>query len=434
MTNRLSVGLIGYGNVGSGVVDFLQKRKSYFKDKFNMEFELKAICDRSIKEKNPQGLDKHTYLTKNADKVINDPDIDVIIELIGGVDPAKEIVLGALKKGKHVITANKSLLAYHGKELFQEAHTCNRNIYFETSVMAGVPVIKMLTEGLAGNKFNSFYGIINGTCNFILSAMTQKNLTFGQALAEAQARGFAESNPTLDITGMDSAHKLAILVSQTLGRFITAKDIYTEGITQISHHDIEHAETLGLTIKLLAIAKKSNHEIEARVHPTLISKSHSLAAVNGIFNAIFINARPMGDVLLSGEGAGQMTAASGVISDLLHLASRNGCPASQYLGNIYSEAPTTTIKKIDNISTRFYIRFMAADKVGVLSKITGILGKHKISINSVTQKAHDRTSIVPVIILTDYAQEKMVRTALDKIHKLGIVNSKPVAIRMENLK
>ena len=172
--NRLTVGLIGYGNVGSGVVDFLQKRKSYFKDKFNMEFELKAICDRSIKEKNPQGLDKHTYLTKNVDKVINDPDIDVIIELIGGVDPAKEIVLGALKKGKHIITANKSLLAYHGKELFKEAHACNRNIYFETSVMAGVPVIKMLTEGLAGNKFNSFYGIINGTCNFILSAMTQR--------------------------------------------------------------------------------------------------------------------------------------------------------------------------------------------------------------------------------------------------------------------
>ncbi len=433
--NKITLGLIGYGNVGSGVVSFLHKRKSFFKDKFNVEFELRTICDRSIKKKLPAGLDGTKRLTTDYKKVVNDPEIDAIIELIGGISPAKQIVLEALKKGKHIVTANKSLIALHGKELFQEAQNCNRNIYFESSVMAGVPLIKMLTEGLAGNKFKSLYGIINGTCNYILTGMTQKDLTFGQALDDAQAKGFAESNPTLDINGMDSASKLAILVSLTMGKFISAEQVYTEGITQISHHDIEHAESLGLTIKLLAIAKKSHREIEARVHPTLISKKHPLADVNGIFNAMFINASPMGDVLLSGEGAGKMTAASGIISDLFQLASRVGCPADQYLANIYREAPQTKVRKIDDVSTRFYIRFMAPDKVGILSKITGILGKHKISINSVTQKAHDHwASALPVIMLTDNAQEKMVRIALDKIHKQGIVKSKPVAIRMEELK
>lgn len=433
--NKISLGLIGYGNVGSGVVNFLQKRKSFFKDKYNVEFELKAICDRSIKKKLPTGLDSATRLTADFKKVVNDPEIDVVVELIGGLQPARQIVLEALKKGKHIVTANKSLIAMHGKELFQEAQSWNRNIYFESSVMAGVPLIKMITEGLAGNKVKSLYGIINGTCNYILTEMTQKDLTFGHALEAAQARGFAESNPTLDINGMDSASKLAILVSLTMGKFINAQQVYTEGITQISHHDIEHAESLGLAIKLLAIAKKTHHEIEARVHPTLISKRHPLADVNGIFNAMFINASPMGDILLSGEGAGQMTAASGVISDLLQLASRIGCPADQYLANIYREAPETKIKKIDEVSTRFYIRFMAPDKVGVLSKITGILSKHKISINSVTQKAHDHwASALPVIMLTDSAPEKMVRIALNKIHKQGIVKSRPVAIRMEELK
>jgi homoserine dehydrogenase len=432
---KITLGLIGYGNVGRGVVSFINKRKSFFKDKYNVEFEIKTICDRSIKKKLPSGLEGTKTLTTDYKKIINDPEIDAIIELIGGIQPARQIVLEALNKGKHVVTANKSLLALHGKELFQEAHSCNRNIYYESAVMAGVPLIKMLTEGLAGNKFKSLHGIINGTCNYILTEMTQKDLNFGQALAAAQAKGFAESNPTLDINGMDSANKLAILVSLTMGKFINAEKVYTEGITQISHHDIEHAESLDLTIKLLAIAKKANHEIEARVHPTLISKKHALADVNGIENALFVNASPMGDVLLCGDGAGQMTAASGVISDLFQLASRVGCPADQYLANIYREAPETKIRKIDDISTRFYIRFMAPDKIGVLSKITGILSKHKISINSVTQKAHDNwASALPVIMLTDMAQEKMVRIALNKIHKLGIVKSKPVAIRMEELK
>ncbi len=429
---RVIVGLIGYGNVGSGVVKFLQRKKNYIRKKFNMEFVVKTICDRSISKKNTEGL-VGTILTTNVNDILNDSETAVVIELIGGLNPSKEIILTALKQGKHVITANKELIAHHGKELFQEAHLNDRNIYFESSVMAGVPLINIITSGLAGNQFNRLYGIINGTCNYILSSMTQKNYTFAQALAEAQQNGFAESNPTLDISGMDSAHKLTILVSLTLGKFIKLSDIYTEGITHISHVDIEHAESLNLTIKLLAIAKKIDKEIEARVHPTLISKDHPLASINGIFNAIFVDADPLGDILLSGQGAGQMSAASGVISDLINFASREGCRASNYLANLHQESATTVVKSIDQVQSKFYFRFMAADKPGVLSQITGILGHHGISINSVTQKAHDKVVAVPVVMLTDYAPENMVRLALDEIHKSGIVKSKPVVIRMEDL-
>jgi len=431
--NRLTVGLVGYGNVGSGVVKFLQNRRDYFKDKFNTEFVLKTICDRSIHAKKITGLEK-TRLTTNIAEILNDRAIEVIVELVGGMHPAKEIIIGALKNNKHVVTANKELLANCGEELLKLTHHYKRNIYFESSVGAGIPVIKTITEGVAGNKFHSLYGIINGTCNFILSEMTKNAYSFKQALEEAQKRGFAESNPTLDINGMDSAHKLAILVYLGLGKFIKLKDIHTEGITHISPVDIEHAESLNLTIKLLAIAKKDpNNEIEARVHPTLIPKDHPLATVSGIYNAIFLGTYPLGHILLSGEGAGQMSAASGIISDLLHLASRSHSDAPSMLGNLVYENPNLKIKKIDQIRTKFYLRFMAVDKPGVLSQITGILGKHGISIDSVTQKAQ-HTSIAPIIMLTDYAPEKMVRLALDKIHKLPIVNSRPVAIRMEKLR
>lgn len=434
---KIRIGLIGCGNVGSGVVKFLQKGRSYIRRKFRTEFILKGICDQRIKERFSSREERRklgkTLLTTKWEQIVHDPEIDVVIELIGGLHPAQEIVLTALQNGKHVVTANKALLAHCGKALFQEAHRQDCNIYFESAVMAGVPVIKLICEGLAGNQFRGLYGIINGTCNYILTEMTNKNYTFSQALAEAKKRGFAERNPTLDINGMDSTNKLAILISLTLGRFIAPEDIHTEGITHISHDDVEYAESLNLCIKLMAIAKRVNNEIEARVHPTLIAKDHPLASIHGIFNAVFLDARPQGDILISGEGAGQMTAASGVISDLIHLASRQGAAASAMLGNIYQEEASIKIRKIDQVYTKFYLRFMATDKPGVLAKITGILGRHGISINSVTQKAHSHAATVPVIMLTEYALEKKVRLALEEIERLFIVKSKPVAIRMENL-
>ena len=430
--NKLNLGLIGYGNVGQGIIKLLNIRENFFRNKFNTEFYIKVICDRSIQDKNTRGLTK-TLLTTDTSKVINDPEIDVVIELIGGMHPAQEIIMRALKAGKHVVTANKELLAQCGEELFREAKKRNRSIYFESSVGAGVPIIKTITEGLAGNKFNRIYGIINGTCNFILSEMTKNNWTFSQALKEAQKRGYAERNPALDVEGFDSAHKLAILVFLALGKSIKLSDIYIEGITHISHVDIEHAESLGLTIKLLAIAKRVEREIEVRVQPTLISKEHPLASVNGIFNALLIDCDPLGDIVLYGQGAGQMAAASGVMSDLLNLAARNKSPSSITVGNLFQEISGFKLRKIDQIKTKFYLRFMAIDKPGVLSKITGILGKHGISIASMTQKMHKKSSTVPVIMLTDYATEKMLRLSLEKITRLSVVKSKPVAIRMEKL-
>ncbi len=431
--NKLNLGLVGYGTVGQGVIKFLHSRENFIRNKFNTEFNLKVIADRSIHKKNIKGFTK-TILTKDFNKVIQDPEIDVVIELIGGLHPAQEIVLGALRAGKHVITANKALLSHSGETIFNEAKQQNRSVYFESSVGAGVPIIKMVTEGLAGNKFNRLYGIINGTCNFILTEMTKNNCSFTQALKEAQKRGYAERNPSLDVNGSDSAHKLAILVFLALGKSITLEDMYVEGITHISHVDIEHAESLGLTIKLLAIAKRFENAVEARVQPTLISKEHPLASVSGIFNAILLDTDPLGDILLYGQGAGQMAAASGIISDLINLAVRQNAPSSIMMGNLFKEISGFKVRNIDQIKTKFYLRFMAIDKPGVLSKITGILGAYGISIASVTQKVqHRKSSTVPVIMLTNNATEQNLRLALEEIYKLSVVKSKPVVIRMENL-
>lgn len=428
--NKINVGLIGYGVVGQGVVKLLKQREEFIRNKFNAEFQIKVLCDRSYHKKDTRGLGR-ALLTRDYLKVLDDSSINVVVELIGGLHPAKEIIFGAIKRGKHVVTANKMLIADSGKEIFQLAKSKNCHVYFEACVGAGTPFINAITDGLAGNKFSALYGIINGTCNFILSEMTQKKVSFGQALLEAQKRGYAESNPTLDITGKDSAHKLAILVYLAFGKFMKVSDIHTEGITQITHEDIEFAESLNLTVKLLAIAKKYKSKVEAHVHPTLIAKNHPMASINSIYNALFLKASPMGDILLSGEGAGQMAAASGVLSDLIHLASS---PVdTSLLSNIYTEAKNVGVRKMEQARTKYYLRFMVSDQPGTLSKLSGILGKYGIGINSVTQKAHYGKSTVPVIILTDFAPEKMFQMALQKISQLAIVKSKPVAIRMESL-
>ncbi len=429
----LQLGLIGYGNVGAGVVEFLKSKHDYIQDKFGVEFEWKGICDLRFKTQKPKGLGK-ILLTADASALLDDPSIDVIVELIGGLHPAKEFVLRALNNGKHVVTANKALIAQCGQELFKTAQQKKRNIYFETSVLAGVPIIKTLTEGIAGNQYTGIFGIINGTCNYILSAMASEGISFDQAVQQAQAKGFAETDPTLDINGMDSAYKLSILTYLAFGKFIQTKDIYTEGITHISHEDIQYAEELGLCIKLLGIAKQKDGGIEARVHPTLIRKDHPLASINGVLNAVLMEADPLGDVMLSGEGAGQMAAASGVVSDLINLATRGDCDPSSFIGNYFHEAKGLRLTNIDHIATKFYVRFTAVDKPGVLSKIAGVFGRYGIGINSVSQKTHSPSGAVPLIIITDCAPEKKVRQALKHIHdKLSVIKSKPVAIRMENL-
>ncbi|MBF0521741.1 MAG: homoserine dehydrogenase [Candidatus Omnitrophica bacterium] len=429
--NKINVGLIGYGTVGSGVVQLLEKRKAYIQNRFNTEFIIKTVCDLAIHQKDTQHI-KDAKLTTNYEDIVNDPEINVVIELIGGLNPAKDIVVRALKAKKHIVTANKALISDSGKELFELAKKENCHLFFESSVGAGIPIIKSMTEGLVGNKFKGVYGIINGTCNYILTEMTKKGFTFAQALKEAQKKGYAESDPTLDINGMDSAHKLAILIYLAFGKKIKATDMYVEGITQIAQSDIEYVSHLNYTVKLLAIAKKEDDEIEARVHPTLISNDNPLASINDVYNAVFLDCDPLGSILLSGEGAGQMAAASGVVSDLINLSGKE--PNANLFCNLYDENVKLKIRKIDQVKNKFYIRFMAIDKPGVLAAIAGILGKHGISINSVNQKVHDKTSAVPVVMLTDFATNKMLQDALERIQKLPIVKSQPVAIRiMEQL-
>jgi len=430
--NKLNLGLIGYGNVGTGLVQLLKERRSFIRQRFNIELVLKTICDRSIHKKKVAAA-RSTQLTTDVNGVLRDHAIDVVVELIGGLNPTKEIAFGAIRNNKHLVTANKELIAEHGKELFKEAIKRNRNVYFEASVGAGIPIINAITDGVAGNKFNGLYGIINGTCNFILSEMTKTHCSFAHALKEAQKRGYAESNPTKDINGMDSVHKLAILTFLTTGKFVKPNDIFVEGITNIDHLDIEFADTRGLIVKLLAIAKKVNNEIEIRVHPTMIPRKHPLASVNGIFNAIFLNTDPVGDILLYGQGAGQMTAASGVMSDLINLAVRPKESAAARIENLSREFSGIKLRKMDQVETKFYIRFMAVDRPGVLAAISGVLGKYGISISSLNQKIRHRSSAVPIYMLTHPANEKMVRLALEKIAKLQVVKGYPVAIRMENL-
>jgi homoserine dehydrogenase len=429
---RINIGLIGYGVVGQGVVKILKNRRKFFKDKYKKDFFIKTIADRSIVKKPSPGLD-NTFLTPDYHAVLNDKDIHIVIELIGGMNPAKDIMSAALRNGKHVVTANKELLANHGQDLFREANANNRMIYFESAVGAGIPIIRTITEGVAGNKFNGVYGIINGTCNFILTEMTRRGLTFQEALKEAQEKGYAESNPTLDINGMDTAHKLAVLVFLTQGKFVSVKDFHVEGINHISHDDIEFANTLNLTIRLLAIAKKVGTQLDVRVHPTLIPKDHGLATVNGVDNAIFLDMDPMGDVFIEGQGAGQMTAASGIVSDLINLGIRKDVQMPAWIFNPTEEQDGLSLRKIDAVETRFYIRFMVVDKPGVLSIITGVLGQHNISIASVTQKQENKGSTVPVVMLTHVANERSLRDALEQITSLAVVRSKPVAIRMEKL-
>jgi homoserine dehydrogenase len=430
---RVNIGLIGFGNVGSGVVRILREKKTFLAEKTGIEIALKKVCDQDISSKRSIRLDKG-LLTKDAREVIHDPQIDIIVELIGGIHPAKEYILEALKKGKSVVTANKALLAQDGRELFTLAHERGKSIYFEASVGAGIPIIKSLREGLVANSFDSIFGIVNGTSNFILSEMSEHGRTFEEALRQAKAKGFAEKDPTLDIEGIDSAHKLILLTYLCFGRLVNMHDIFIEGISQISLADVNYAKELGFRIKLLAIAKKEKDELEVRVHPTLIAHSHLLSSVGGVFNAIYVSSDLAGDLLFYGPGAGQLCAASAVVSDLVALAQGITAGLFRPTLNITQDKSVNKLRKIDETESRYYIRFMAVDKPGVLAKISGVLAKFGISIASVTQKQRTgKTEAVPIVMLIHEAREKDLRAALKIINRLDVIKQKSVAIRMEEV-
>ncbi|MFH1868554.1 MAG: homoserine dehydrogenase [Candidatus Omnitrophota bacterium] len=427
---NINVGIIGFGTVGSGVIRALLEKRSYIKRRLGAFVNIVKVCDKDLRRRRSIKLDKN-ILTKNPNDVINNPNIDIVVELVGGISPAREFILSAIANKKHVVTANKALLSENKKDFFKAADRSGVELRFEASVGGGVPIIKALREGLVANKVNSIYGIINGTCNYILSEMTEKDISFNAALLEAQKKGYAERKPELDIEGYDSSHKLAILASIGFGIDVKPKDIYVEGITNISGSDIRYAKDFGYVVKLLAIAKKIGRELEVRVHPTLVPSKHPLASVSSNFNAIFLNTDMMGETLFYGQGSGSAPSASAVISDIVDVA-RNIIGASTIkVPSIVYDMQVDRIKKQKDFYTSCYIRFSAIDKPGVLARISKILSQYRISIASVSQKIRRRERIVPIIMMTHVAEERALSRALESIDKLNIIRKKSVVIRSE---
>lgn len=431
MKNRINIGVIGFGTIGSAVVKLLLGQRRLFRQRTGIDLNLVLVCDKDLRSKRDVTVPK-SKLTRDLNKVIRHPDIDVVVELIGGVHPAKEIVMKALAAGKHVVTANKLLLARDGEAIFQKAEKVGREIFFEASVAGGVPIIKSIREGLLANTFYSIMGILNGTSNYILSRMSREGVSFKVALEEAQSKGYAEADPALDIKGMDSAHKIAILSLLAFGKKVKMKDIYVEGIENISPVDIQYAKEWGYAVKLLGIAKRDGNQLGVRVHPTLLPSRYLLSSVSGAYNAIFINADLVGRQVFYGQGAGKLPSASAVISDIMDMASAiiSGKKSSRLI--VAKRSEIKAVKKMDDVRTRYYVHFSAMDQPGVLAKIADLLGKHNISISSVVQKEKKEAHVVPIVMLSHEAREKDVQDALRKIDNLSVIKRKSVLLRLES--
>jgi len=431
---KICIGLLGFGTVGSGTAKILVENREVLKSRLGADLELKWIADLDITSDRGIAVDRK-ILTTNAEAVINDPEVDVVVELIGGYVPAKQFILKALKNGKQVVTANKALLASHGNEIFATARENGVEIGFEASVGGGIPLIRSMKEGLVANRIKGLYGILNGTSNYILSKMTEEGASFVDVLKEAQAMGYAEADPTFDVEGIDAAHKLTILLSIAYGVPVNFDVVYTEGISRITPLDIMFMKEFGYRIKLLAISKDHGDAIEARVHPTLIPETSLLANVNGAYNALYVTGDAVGNVMFYGLGAGQMPTGSAVVSDIVDVARNilNGAvgrvPAVGYQPAFLKER---RIKPIEELVAKYYFRFSAHDSPGVLSKISGILGTHGISIESAYQKGRDLVGAVPIVMISHEAKEAAVQSALAEIDKMDVVKDKTVLIRIED--
>lgn len=431
---NISIGLIGMGNIGTGVVKLLRQNEKLIAQRLGAKLVLKKIADINLKSARELKLPE-AMLTLNASEIIEDPEISIVIELVGGYEPARTFVLEAIKNGKHVITANKAMLATYGNQIFAQAQKKAVDVGFEASVGGTIPIIKTLRESMAANRFNSIVGIMNGTCNFILTKMTDERKPFDVVLQKAQKLGFAEADPTFDIEGIDTSHKMAIVLALAYGKKVKLKDIYLEGITKTSSLDIAFAKELGYRIKLLAIGRLRDNEVEARIHPTMIPATHLLANVNRNYNAFHLVGDASGPIFLFGQGAGMMPTASAVFSDIFDCA-RNLVKgvSGRVPSRAISEAAMTNIAMVpmEDIETKYYFRFSVLDRPGVLSQISGILGEHNISLESVIQKAREKAGPVPIVMTTYKAREKDVRQALKKIDRLAVVKGKTVLIRIED--
>ena len=427
---RMNIGLLGIGTVGGGVFELLKSNMNEIQRKSATDIKIVAVADKDI-TRAKEIVDASIEVTDDPFKLVSDKNIDVIVELIGGTTIAKELVVKAIENKKHVVTANKALLANFGNELFALAKKNNVILAFEASVAGGIPILKSIKEGLAANKIEWVAGIINGTTNFILTQMREKGVTFAQGLSEAQTLGYAEADPTFDIEGIDAAHKLTILAALSFGIPMSFKDVYVEGIKALEQKDIQYAEELGYRIKLLGIAKKRDKGIELRVHPTLIPEERLIANVNGVMNAVVVKGNMIGPTLYYGAGAGGLQTASSVVADLIDISRSSNVPL---LGFEDAQINTIPIYSIDDAISAYYLRIRVSDKPGVLAEITKLFGDKKISIDAMLQKEpNEQESEADIVLLSHLAVEKDINSVIHSIELMSATIGKVIKIRLEEL-
>jgi homoserine dehydrogenase len=439
---QVNLGMIGGGTVGSGVFHALQLNGGLMASRIGVEVALRKVAVKAFDEPRPYPISR-SLMTTDWQSVVHDPDVHIVAELVGGTTLAREIILSALKLGKPVVTANKALLSAHGEELFAAAKRQGANLYYEASVCGGIPIIKSLREGFVGNRITALYGIVNGTCNYILTRMKVEGADFDTVLAEAQKQGYAETPPDLDIDGWDAQHKIGILASLAHGFWVKPKEIHVEGIRHVSALDIKFANELGYTIKLLGIIKqvegrgsrvegKGNCRVQVSVYPTLIPDSHVLAGVNDVFNAVFVRGDIVGDTLFYGRGAGKDATASAVLSDLADAALDLKFGTQHRVPPFVPHECAGAVVPMDDVISQYFVRLDVVDRPGTLAKIAAIFGRSKIGISSVIQPEGHEGKSVPLIFMIHDARNGAVVKALARIGRLPVVKSKPVMIRVEN--
>lgn len=444
---QVNLGMIGGGTVGSGVYHAMQLNGTLMASRIGMQVKVHKVAVKAFDEPRPYAIPA-SAMTTDWQSVVSDPEVHIVIELVGGTTIARTMVLAALKLGKPVITANKALLSAHGEELFEAARKFGTNLYYEASVCGGIPIIKSLREGFVGNRINQLYGIVNGTCNYILTRMKLEGADFGEVLKDAQAQGYAEAEPSLDIDGHDALHKIGILASLAHGFWVKPEQIYVEGIRSVTQKDIRFAQQLGYTIKLLGIIKKvagekrgvsrasrgeqNGSRVQVSVYPTLVPNSHVLASVNHVFNAVFVRGDIVGDTLFYGRGAGKDATASAVLSDVADAALDLKFGTKHRLPPFVPHERAGAVVPIEEVVTRYFVRLEVKDIPGTLAKIAAIFGEAKIGISSVIQPESGEGEAVPLIFMLHEAPNGAVTAALNKISRLPVVKGQPVMIRVEN--
>jgi homoserine dehydrogenase len=429
---QVNLGMIGGGTVGGGVYQALQRNGNLLAARLGVQLRLRRVAVKAFDEPRKVHIPKR-LLTTDWREVVDDPSTDVVVELAGGTTVARTMVLASLRRGKPVVTANKALLSAHGPELFEAAHKHGTNLYYEASVAGGIPIIKALREGFVGNRITHLYGIVNGTCNYILTRMKDEGAEFAEILRQAQAAGYAEAEPSLDVDGHDSMHKVGIMASLAHGFWVEPGRIYVEGIRQVTPLDIEFAGVLGYTIKLLGIVKRVGDRVQASVYPALIPDAHVLAGVGGVFNAVFVRGDIVGDTLFYGRGAGQDATASAVVSDLADAALDLRFGSPHRIPPFRPHDPHGSVLPMADAVSRYYLRLSVVDRPGVLARIAAILGQARIGISSVIQPEGHEGESVPLILMIHDAKDAAIGKALARIARIPAVRETPVMLRVEPL-